>query len=144
MWQLLSHSGDMHMILRIAVIQGLLGKGTGYQAIWALCQVPQHPRETPTWQVVAVQAPWDEVTAIKPKYSEAVTQEKELGIRCGQNPKPDTTAPHMHPHTLEKQWYRQDFPMFKWMWEKVFRGKQHFRGNACKENFHRAWERDTL
>lgn len=44
--------------------------------------------------------------------------EKELGIRWGESPKPDTTAPHMHPHTLEKQSYRQYFPMFKWMREK--------------------------
>lgn len=85
------------MMLRIAVIQGLLGNG--HQVSWAHCQVPQLLQETPTQQVLGVQAPWEEVTAIKPKDSEAVTQEKELGIRRGQNPKPHATAPQALTHS---------------------------------------------
>lgn len=42
------------------------------------------------------------MTAKKPKHSEAVTQEKELGIRWGQSPKRDKTAPPKHSHALEK------------------------------------------
>lgn len=51
---------------------------------------------------MGVQAAWEEVKAIKPKHSEAVTQEKELGIRWGKSPKPDTTALHVHLQTLRE------------------------------------------
>lgn len=41
------------------------------------------------------------MTAIKTKHSEAVTPEKELGIRWGQSPKPDNCSTHASTHSRE-------------------------------------------